>query len=72
MVLFWHDKWLQGIAPKDFVPNLFKLTHFKKRTVQKELQNRNWINQRETEGLTLTKTHEQELHNLDKLEEFLI
>jgi hypothetical protein len=70
MVLFWHDKWLQGIAPKDFVPNLFKLTHFKKKTVQKELQN--WINQRETEGLTLTKTHEQELHNLDKLEEFLI
>jgi hypothetical protein len=30
------------------------------------------INQRETEDLTLTKCHDQELHNVAMLEEFLI
>jgi hypothetical protein len=40
---FWHDKWLNGIALKDQAPNLFKRTHFKSRTVAKELLNKNWI-----------------------------
>jgi hypothetical protein len=41
--MFWHDKWLQGSAPKDIVPNLFRLTHFKMRTVHRELMNDNWM-----------------------------
>jgi hypothetical protein len=40
---FWQDKWLDGNAPKEIAPNLFKLTHFKNRTVAKELDNNNWI-----------------------------
>jgi hypothetical protein len=40
---FWHDNWLQGKSSKDISPLLFKLAHFKKRTVEKELLNSNWI-----------------------------
>jgi hypothetical protein len=40
---FWHDNWLQGKASKDIAPLLYKLAHFKKRTIEKELQNSNWI-----------------------------
>jgi hypothetical protein len=42
-VKFVHDKWLEGEAPKVIAPHLFALAHFKNRTVQKELQNNNWI-----------------------------
>jgi hypothetical protein len=33
--LFWQDRWLQGEAPKDIAPKLYKLTYFKKRMVEK-------------------------------------
>jgi hypothetical protein len=32
-----------GAAPKDLAPNLYRQTHYKYRTVHKELQNLNWI-----------------------------
>jgi hypothetical protein len=40
---FWEAKWINGVAPKDVAPNLFKSTRFKRRIVQKELQNDNWV-----------------------------
>jgi hypothetical protein len=40
---FWQDKWLDGNAPKEIAPNLFKLARFKNRTMAKELENNNWI-----------------------------
>jgi hypothetical protein len=40
---FWQDKWLDGDAPKEITLHLFALAHFKQRTVEKELQNKNWI-----------------------------
>jgi hypothetical protein len=40
---FWHDKWLDGMAPISVAPNLFKKACFKKRTVAKELCNNSWI-----------------------------
>jgi hypothetical protein len=40
-VIFLHDKWLEGMAPIDVAPNLYKKAHFKKRTVAKELWNKN-------------------------------
>jgi hypothetical protein len=39
----WEAKWINGVAPRDIAPSLFKSTRFKIRTVQKELQNDNWI-----------------------------
>jgi hypothetical protein len=40
---FWEARWLNGVSPKDLAPNLFKQARFKFRTVQKELNNMNWI-----------------------------
>jgi hypothetical protein len=40
-LIFLHDKWLEGMAPIDVAPNLYKKAHFKKRTVAKELWNKN-------------------------------
>jgi hypothetical protein len=40
---FWQNRWLQGKALKDIVPLLFNLAHFKRRSVEKELKNNNWI-----------------------------
>jgi hypothetical protein len=40
---FSEAKWINGVAPKDIAPNLFKSTRFKRKIVQKELQNDNWV-----------------------------
>jgi hypothetical protein len=40
---FWEFRWLFGAAPKEMVPSLFALTRFKRRSVQQELSNSNWI-----------------------------
>jgi hypothetical protein len=38
---FWKARWLQGLAPKDLAPNLYKLARFKSRSVHTELTNLN-------------------------------
>jgi hypothetical protein len=40
---FWESKWINGVAPKEMAPSLYRKARFKKRSVYKELQNRNWI-----------------------------
>jgi hypothetical protein len=40
---FWEAKWIQGAAPKDLAPGLFKSARFKKWSVYSELKNSNWI-----------------------------
>jgi hypothetical protein len=40
---FRGARWINGIAPKEIVPSLFRLARFKNRSVHKELQNNNWI-----------------------------
>jgi hypothetical protein len=42
--MFWHDKWIDGIAPITIAPNLYKKACFKKRTVAIEIRNNNWMN----------------------------
>lgn len=39
---FWESPWLEGQAPRDIAPNLFKLAWRKNLTVEEELQNLNW------------------------------
>jgi len=39
---FWDSTWVQGRAPRDLAPNLYKLTWRKNLTVREELQNHNW------------------------------
>jgi len=39
---FWQSAWLDGLAPMDIYPNLFKLAWRKNRTVKEELVNHNW------------------------------
>jgi hypothetical protein len=39
---FWEAAWLQGRAPRDLAPNLYKLAWRKHQTVQADLQNNNW------------------------------
>jgi hypothetical protein len=41
--IFWHDNWLNGSAPIDIAPNLYKLGSFKSRTIARELRNKSWI-----------------------------
>jgi hypothetical protein len=41
--MFWHDKWLDGVAPISIAPSLYKKAHFKRRTIAKELTNKNWM-----------------------------
>jgi hypothetical protein len=40
---FWEAIWLQGAAPKDLAPNLYKIVRFKMRTVSTKLHNDKWI-----------------------------
>jgi hypothetical protein len=40
---FWEVRWLQGAAPRDIVPNLFKLARYKRRSVHTELHDYKWI-----------------------------
>jgi hypothetical protein len=39
----WEARWLNGAAPKDLAPNLFRFSRYKRRSVYKELQGLNWI-----------------------------
>jgi hypothetical protein len=51
---FWKSKWLQGAAPKDLAPGLFRGTIFKFRSMFQELKNNSWIwslDQINTQGL---------------------
>jgi hypothetical protein len=57
---FWESKWLDGQAPKDLAPNVFKIARFKNRSVHTELHNLNWIR------------NLQEISNVVQLEEFTI
>jgi hypothetical protein len=38
-----HDKWLNGSAPIDLAPNLYKLARYKSRMAEKELRNKRWM-----------------------------
>jgi hypothetical protein len=51
---------VRGAAPRELVPNLYKLARFKKRSVSKELHNSNWI--RNLQGI----------HTTEQLEEFTL
>lgn len=39
---FWESTWLDGRAPRDIAPNLFKLARPKNRTVRQGLRNDSW------------------------------
>jgi hypothetical protein len=39
---FWNSSWLQGVAPRDLAPNLYKLAWRKYRKVFEEVTNANW------------------------------
>ncbi|PUZ51607.1 hypothetical protein GQ55_6G201900 [Panicum hallii var. hallii] len=51
---FWQSSWLQGQAPMDLFPDLFKLAWRKNKTVRDELVNLNW-----TRGLWKMQTIEE-------------
>jgi hypothetical protein len=38
---FWESKWLNGRAPKELAPHLYKIARFKTRSVQTKLHNDN-------------------------------
>jgi hypothetical protein len=40
---FWESRWLFGFAPKELVPSLYDVARFKKRSIQTEMKNNNWI-----------------------------
>jgi len=39
---FWQSSWLEGKAPMDLYPDLFRLAWRKNRTVKEEILNQNW------------------------------
>jgi hypothetical protein len=40
---FWEARWLDGVAPRDLTPGLFKVARFKRRIMHDELKNNSWI-----------------------------
>jgi hypothetical protein len=42
-VKFWESAWLDGMAPRNVAPRLYKLAWRKKLTVAEDLQNSNWM-----------------------------
>lgn len=40
---FWEARWLNGVAPKDLAPNLYKQARFKYRAVFTEVTSYKWI-----------------------------
>jgi hypothetical protein len=40
---FWSDRWLQGRAPREIAPSLFKIASRKRRNVKDALSNLRWI-----------------------------
>jgi hypothetical protein len=40
---FWHDSWLNGMAPRNLAPNLFELVSRKNKSVACEFNGENWI-----------------------------
>jgi hypothetical protein len=40
---FWHDRWVDGKAPKELVPALFKLAWWKNLSVASALAERKWM-----------------------------
>jgi hypothetical protein len=40
---FWESRWLNGASPKELTPNLYNQVRYKQRTVDKDLQQFNWI-----------------------------
>ena len=40
---FWQSSWMQGQAPMDIFPDLFKLAWRKNKTVKEEVHNQNWV-----------------------------
>ncbi|KAJ1294148.1 hypothetical protein BS78_01G123700 [Paspalum vaginatum] len=41
---FWHDNWMDGMAPRNLAPHLFELVTRKNKTVAVELIGDGWIN----------------------------
>lgn len=42
MAEFWNSSWIDGKAPRDIAPNLYKLAWRKHRKVSEEIMNHNW------------------------------
>jgi hypothetical protein len=40
---FWHDSWLDGMAPRNLAPHLFELVSRKNKSVAIEINDGNWI-----------------------------
>ena len=40
---FWQSSWMQGQAPMDIFPDLFKLAWRKNKSVKEEVHNQNWV-----------------------------
>jgi len=59
---FWHNSWLEGVAPRNLAPHLFLLVTRKNKMVQQELQNNNRIHS--LRGKITTATHIEEFVSL--------
>jgi hypothetical protein len=52
---FWHHRWLDGEAPHNLAPHLFKLVRRKNKSVVQELTNSAWIQSLRGKIATTTK-----------------